>query len=91
MLEIESHMPQLVGEVVIRENGGLQTIAAYYEGHQRLDWFPFMNGRHVMGWTGPETRITFKRLMPTSTFIVREGESAAQSLKPEENLSLTEA
>ena len=55
----------LVGEVVIAENGGLQTVASYYERHLNLYNQLNVNGEHVMGFTGPETRIVSRRLLAT--------------------------
>lgn len=60
----------LVGEVIIAENGALVTFASYYEGHLNLANFANMGGEHVMGFTGPETRFENKRLISTRTFKV---------------------
>jgi hypothetical protein len=76
-------MPErrLLDEVVIAEQGALKTFASYYEGHLNLDNFANMHGEHVMGFTGPETRIVRKRLIATRTLLVQE---EAEPQQPEE-------
>ena len=51
-----------IGEAVIDQQGALQTVASYYEGHLNLDNFQNWGGEHVWGFTGPETRQVTKRL-----------------------------
>lgn len=62
----------LVGEVIIAENGALKTFASYYEGHLNLGNYTNMGGEHVWGFTGPETRFESRRLIATRTFEVVE-------------------
>ena len=63
---------ELVGEVIIAENGALKTFASYYKGHLNLNNFNNMGGQHVWGFTGAETRILSKRLLASRTFEVFE-------------------
>lgn len=48
--------------VIIAENGSLKTIATYYVGHLSLDNFANWGGEHLIGFTGPETRIVTREL-----------------------------
>lgn len=63
---------EFIDEVVIAENGSLKTIASYYKGHLPLDHYVNMNGQHVEGFTGPETRFVTKKLFPSRIIEIHE-------------------
>lgn len=72
---------EIVGQVIIAENGPLKTFATYYHGHMPLENLKFLTGQHVEGFTGPETRVQSKVLMASRTFEVINPNQSATPLE----------